>query len=147
MEKTLVIIKPDAVGKKAVGSIIKAFDDFGLKLAALKMIKPSRNVIEQFYSIHKGKPFFQPLVEFMDCAPIVVCVWESENAVSKVRNFIGATDSQKAEKGTIRNLFGTNNRKNAVHASDSLENAENEISFFFKPEEILNYNYDAWISK
>jgi len=83
----------------------------------------------------------------MDCAPIVVCVWESENAVSKVRNFIGATDSQKAEKGTIRNLFGTNNRKNAVHASDSLENAEREISFFFKPEEILNYNYDAWISK
>ena len=147
MENTLVIIKPDAVGKKVVGDIIKAFDNFGLKLVALKMIKPSKETIEQFYSVHKGKVFFEPLVEFMNCGPIVVCVWQSKDVVSKVRSFIGATDSQKAESGTIRNLFGTNNRKNAVHASDSVENAKNEIDFFFKPEEILDYNYDAWISK
>jgi nucleoside-diphosphate kinase len=147
MENTLVIIKPDAVSKKVVGDIIKAFDDFGLKLVALKMIKPSKETIEQFYSIHKGKVFFEPLVEFMNCGPIVVCVWQSDNVVSKVRDFIGATDSQKAESGTIRNLFGTNNRKNAVHASDSTENAKNEIAFFFKPEEILEYNYNAWINK
>ncbi len=147
MENTLVIIKPDAVGKKVVGDIIKAFDNFGLKLVALKMIKPSKETIEQFYSVHKGKVFFEPLVEFMNCGPIVVCVWQSENVVSKVRSFIGATDSQKAETGTIRNLFGTNNRKNAVHASDSIENAKNEIAFFFKSDEILNYDYDAWINK
>lgn len=83
----------------------------------------------------------------MNCGPIVVCVWQSENVVSKVRSFIGATDSQKAETGTIRNLFGTNNRKNAVHASDSIDNAKNEIAFFFNSDEILNYDYDAWINK
>jgi len=147
MEKTLVIIKPDSVCKKVTGDIIKAFDGQDLKLSAMKMVRPSKQDIERFYSVHKDQPFFNPLVDFMACGPIVVCVWQSENAVLRVREFIGSTDSKTAKAGTIRNLFGTNNRKNAVHASDSVENAEKEIAFFFKPEEILEYDYNAWIDK
>ncbi len=136
MEKTLVIIKPDAVEKKYAGDIIKFFYEHGINLVALKMLRPSRQNIEDFYSVHKDKEFFNPLVEFMISGPIIVCVLQAENVILKVRRIIGATDSKKAESGTIRNLFGTDGRRNAVHASDCLENALKETAFFFKKEEI-----------
>ena len=137
MERTLVIIKPDAVSKKYIGDIIKIFDQYKFDLVALKMIRPSRENIEEFYSIHKDKEFFKPLIKFMLSGPIVVCVWQAENIVLKVREIIGSTDSKQAKPGTIRNLFGTDGRINAVHASDSVENANKEICFFFEKEEII----------
>ena len=137
MEKTLVIIKPDAVAKKCAGDIIKIFYGNELELVGLKMISPAKEIMEKFYSVHKEKDFFKPLVEFMVSGKIIICVWRGYNAVLKVREIIGSTDSRQAKAGTIRNLFGTDGRVNAVHASDSLENAEKEISFFFKEEEIF----------
>ncbi|MFA7073595.1 MAG: nucleoside-diphosphate kinase [Endomicrobiaceae bacterium] len=137
MEKTLVIIKPDAVKSRCAGDIIKIFYGNNLELIGLKMIRPSKTVIENFYSVHKEKDFFKPLVEFMISGKIIVCIWSGDNAVFKVREIIGSTDSRQAKAGTIRNLFGTNGRVNAVHASDSLENAEKEISFFFEKTEIF----------
>lgn len=137
MKKTLIIIKPDAVGKKYLGDIIKIFYGNGLNLVALKMLRPQKETIEEFYSVHKGKEFFKHLVEFMVSGKIVVSVWEGENAVFRGREIVGATDSKQAKSGTVRNLFGTDNRRNAVHASDSDENAEKEISFFFAKDEII----------
>jgi Nucleoside diphosphate kinase len=144
MERTCVIVKPDAVCRKFSGDIIKRIDSEGLKLLALKMIKPGMRVIEGFYAVHKDRSFFDQLVKFMNSAPVIVMAWEGEKAVSKVRAVIGATNSKEAVPGTIRNLFGTDNRKNAVHASDSVENAELEIAYFFKPEEQMSYSYGDW---
>jgi len=144
IERTCVIIKPDAVCRKFSGDIIKKFDDEGLKLAGLKMLKPAKPEMEEFYAVHKGKPFFEPLISFICSAPVIVMAWEGENAIMRVRNIIGATNSKEAAVGTLRNLFGTDGRKNALHSSDSPENAKKEVSFFFKPEEIMNYDYNDW---
>ena len=143
-EKTLVIIKPDGVCGKFSGDIIKRFDAEGLKLTALKMLKLSKESAESFYSVHKGKEFFEPLIKFMCSAPVIAMVWEAESAVAKTRSIIGATNSKEAAAGTLRNMFGTDGRRNVVHASDSPENAEKEISFFFKPEEVMKYDYKDW---
>ncbi|MCL2145195.1 MAG: nucleoside-diphosphate kinase [Endomicrobia bacterium] len=144
MEKTCVIIKPDGVCKKVSGDIIKKFDGEGLKLVAVRMIKPEKQVMENFYSVHKDREFFKPLVDFVCSAPVIVMVWEDENAVAKVRGIVGSTNSKEAADGTLRNIFGTDNRRNVVHASDSAENAQKEIAFFFKPEEIAQYDYNDW---
>ena len=131
MEKTCVIIKPDGVCKKVSGDIIKKFDGEGLKLVAVRMVKPEKQVMENFYSVHKDREFFRPLIDFVCSAPVIVMVWEDENAVAKVRGIVGSTNSKEAVGGTIRNIFGTDNRRNVVHASDSAENAQKEIAFFF----------------
>lgn len=144
MERTCVIIKPDGVCKKVSGDIIKRFDGEGLKLVGLKMVRPSRQAMENFYAVHKERDFFKPLIDFICSAPIIVMAWECENAVAKVRNIIGATNSKEAAAGTLRNMFGTDNRRNVVHASDSVENAKKEISVFFGPEEIMRYEYNDW---
>lgn len=144
MEKTCIIIKPDGVCKKVSGDIIKRFYSEGLKLIALKMARPEREVIEQFYEVHKEKEFFKPLVDFMCSAPIIVMVWEGENAVATVRRVIGSTNSKEAAEGTLRNMFGTDGRRNIVHASDSAENAEKEISVFFDEKNIMRYDYNDW---
>lgn len=144
IERTCVIIKPDGVGKKIVGKAISYLEEHNLKLLALKMVRPAKEEIENFYSVHKGKPFFEPFIRFMTSGPIIVSVWEGENCISLVRQIIGNTDSRLAAKGTLRNLYGTDGRKNLVHASDSLENAQQEIDLFFAPEEILKYDENAW---
>lgn len=144
MEKTCVIIKPDGICKKVSGDIIKRLDGEGLKLAGLKMIRPARAEMENFYAVHRGKDFFKPLIDFMCCAPLIAMVWEGEGAVALVRRIIGNTDSAQAAKGTLRNMFGADSRRNAVHASDSAESARREIAVFFKPGEIMEYGYGDW---
>ncbi|MDX2331021.1 nucleoside-diphosphate kinase [Campylobacter hepaticus] len=136
MEKTLSIIKPDAVKKGVIGKILDRFESNGLRIAAMKKIQLSKEQAQNFYAIHKERPFFKDLVEFMISGPVVISVLEGENAVLKNRDLMGATDPKEAKKGTIRADFAQSIDANAVHGSDSLENANIEINFFFKPDEI-----------
>ncbi len=137
MEKTLSIIKPDAVKKGVIGKIIDRFESNGLRIAAMKKLQLSPKVAGEFYEVHKDRPFFGELVEFMTSGPVVVMVLEGENAVAKNRELMGATDPKEAKKGTIRADFAESIDANAVHGSDSLENAEREIKFFFSKIEVL----------
>lgn len=136
MEQTLSIIKPDAVKKNVIGKIISRFEDNGLKIRAIKKIVLSDAVAGAFYDIHKQRPFFNDLVKFMTSGPVVVMVLEGENAVKKNRELMGDTDPKKAKSGTIRADFAESIDANAVHGSDSLENAKNEIAFFFAKTEL-----------
>lgn len=136
MEKTLSIIKPDAVKKGVVGKIIDRFESNGLRIAAIKKISLDTDTAGEFYAIHKERPFYNDLVKFMTSGPVVVMVLEGDNAVRKNRELMGDTDPKKAQPGTIRADFAENIDANAVHGSDSLVNAVNEISFFFAQTEI-----------
>ena len=138
MDKTFSIIKPDATKRKITGSINKLIEDSGLKIIAQKLIKLSENQAKEFYSIHKEKPFFNDLIEYMTSEPVVVQVLSGENAVESYRNIMGATNPENAEPGTIRKLFALNVQENSVHGSDSPENAMKEIEFFFKSDEIFS---------
>lgn len=131
MEQTLSIIKPDAVKKGVIGKIIDRFESNGLRVAKMKKLLLSKSDAEKFYAIHKERPFFGDLVAFMTSGEVVVMVLEGENAVKKNRALMGDTDPKKAAKGTIRADFAESIDANAVHGSDSLENARNEIAFFF----------------
>lgn len=135
-EKTLSIIKPDAVSKNHIGEIIARFEKAGLRVVAAKMKHLSQHDAEGFYAIHKERPFFKDLVSFMTTGPVLIMVLEGEHAVLKNREIMGATDPSKAAKGTIRADFAKTIDENAVHGSDSAENAQTEISFFFTPNEI-----------
>ena len=137
MQQTLSIIKPDAVKKGVIGKIIDRFESNGLRIAAMKKLQLSRSDAEQFYAVHKERPFFNDLVEFMISGPVVVSVLEGENAMTKNRELMGATNPQEAEPGTIRADFAQSIDANAVHGSDSLENANIEINFFFAQREIV----------
>ncbi|EAJ8707158.1 nucleoside-diphosphate kinase [Campylobacter jejuni] len=136
MEKTLSIIKPDAVKKGIIGKILDRFESNGLRIAAMKKVQLSKEQAENFYAIHKERPFFKDLVEFMISGPVVVSILEGEGAVLKNRDLMGATNPKEAKAGTIRADFAESIDANAVHGSDSLENAKIEIEFFFKPNEI-----------
>lgn len=136
MERTLSIIKPDAVKKNAIGKIIDRFESNGLRIAAIRKLQLSTQNAQDFYAIHKERPFFRDLVDFMISGPVVVLVLEGENAVRKNRELMGDTDPKKATKGTIRADFAESIDANAVHGSDSLENAKNEIAFFFSQTQI-----------
>jgi len=136
MEQTLSIIKPDAVAKNVVGQILARFEEAGLRIAATKKTRLSRVDAEAFYAVHKDRPFFNDLVEFMISGPVVVSVLEGENAMAKNRELMGATDPKDAAPGTIRADFADSIDANAVHGSDSLENAAIEIAFFFSQREI-----------
>ena len=144
MERTCILVKPDAVCKNLVGAILERLAKAGLLLRAAKMLKLSTGEAEAFYKEHKGKPFYEPLIRFMTSAPIVATVWEGDGAVAKARMAIGNTNSPEAAPGTIRREFGTNNRYNVVHGSDSAASAEREARFFFKPEEIYTYHENDW---
>jgi nucleoside-diphosphate kinase len=137
MERTLSIIKPDAVAKGVIGKILDRFESNGLRIAAMKKVQLSREDAEAFYAVHKERPFFNDLVDFMVSGPVVVSVLEGENAVAKNRELMGATNPKEAEPGTIRADFAENIDANAVHGSDSLENAKIEIAFFFAEREIV----------
>ena len=136
MEQTLSIIKPDAVAKNVIGEILARFEKAGLRIAATKKVQLSRADAEAFYAVHKERPFFGELVEFMISGPVVVSVLEGENAVAKNRELMGATDPKEAAAGTIRADFAESIDANAVHGSDSLENAAIEIAFFFARRDI-----------
>jgi nucleoside-diphosphate kinase len=137
MQQTLSIIKPDAVKKNVIGKIIDRFESNGLRIAAMKKLQLSEADAKVFYAVHAERPFFKDLVEFMISGPVVVMVLEGENAVLKNRELMGATNPKEAEAGTIRADFADSIDANAVHGSDSLENAEIEINFFFAKREIV----------
>ena len=136
MQLTLSIIKPDAVKKAVIGQILTRFESAGLRIVAAKMTHLSREQAEQFYAIHKERPFFKDLVDFMISGPIMIQVLAGEDAVLKNRDIMGATNPKEAKLGTIRADFADSIDANAVHGSDSLENAATEIAFFFEPHEI-----------
>ena len=136
VERTLSIIKPDAVEKNAAGAILKAIQDSGLRVIALKMIRLTEQQASGFYAVHKARPFFADLVKFMTSGPVVVSVLEGEGAIARWRELMGPTDSKKAPKGTIRGDFGTDVERNASHGSDAPETARIEIAYFFNASEI-----------
>ncbi|GLS04757.1 nucleoside diphosphate kinase [Chitiniphilus shinanonensis] len=136
IERTLSIVKPDAVAKNVVGKIYDRFESAGLKVIAARMKHLSRTEAEGFYAVHKERPFFKDLVDFMVSGPVMIQVLEGENAVLKNRELMGATDPKKADKGTIRADFAESIDANAVHGSDSLENAAIEIAYFFAASEV-----------
>jgi nucleoside-diphosphate kinase len=136
MEQTLSIIKPDAVAKNVIGKILSRFEDAGLRVAATKKVQLSKADAEAFYAVHSERPFFNDLVSFMISGPVVVTVLEGDNAVVTNRELMGATNPKEAEAGTIRADFADSIDANAVHGSDSLENAKIEIEFFFAKREI-----------
>jgi nucleoside-diphosphate kinase len=131
LEQTLSIIKPDAVKKNVVGQILSRFEAAGLRIVAARMMHLSRAEAEGFYAVHRERPFFRPLVEFMISGPVLVQVLEGENAIARNRELMGATDPKKAERGTIRADFASSIDANAVHGSDSPETARIEIGYFF----------------
>jgi len=137
MEQTLSIIKPDAIEKNVIGKIFEYFEKNNLKIIAAKMLHLTKDQAQKFYLVHKDKPVYDSLVDFMTSGPILVSVLSGENAVTKNREIMGATDFKKAKEGTIRKAFASSIEKNAVHGSDSLENAKIEVSFFFKENEIF----------
>lgn len=138
MEQTLSIIKPDAVKKNVIGEIVRRFESNGLRIKAMKLIKLSQKDAEGFYYVHRERPFYKSLAEFMSSGPVVVIVLEGKDAIKKNRDLMGATDPKKADKGTIRADFADNIEQNAVHGSDSAESAKFEIPFLFSSMEMVN---------
>ncbi len=147
MERSLVLIKPDAVQRGLAGEIISRLEKKGLKIVAMKMLHMDKNLAQRHYAIHKGKAFFDDLVNFITSSPVIAIVFQGKNAVEIIRQMMGETDPAKAYRGTIRGDFGIDIGHNLVHGSDSLENASKEIDLFFSAEEIFNYEreLDTWI--
>ena len=137
MDQTFSIIKPDATKRNITGGINKVIEESGLRIIAQKRIKLTNEQAENFYSVHKDKPFFNDLIKYMTSEPVIVQVLSGENCVEKYRSVMGATNPENADEGTIRKLFALNIQENSVHGSDSVENAKIEIDFFFKAEEIV----------
>ena len=148
MERTLILVKPDGVQRCLAGEIISRLERRGLKIVGLKMLQMDRALAEKHYAVHKEKPFFNGLVNFITSGPIIAAVLEGEKAIESTRQTIGATDPKKAAPGTIRADLGIDMEHNLIHGSDSPENAQKEISLFFKPEELLNYtrDIDRWLT-
>ncbi|HEX2199427.1 MAG TPA: nucleoside-diphosphate kinase [Burkholderiales bacterium] len=138
LERTLSIIKPDAVKKNVIGQILARFEAAGLRVVAARMMHLSRAEAEGFYAVHRGRPFFNDLVEFMTSGPVLVQVLEGENAIAKNRELMGATDPRKAAKGTIRADFADSIDANAVHGSDAPDTAKTEIGYFFAASEVFS---------
>ncbi|MFC1953754.1 nucleoside-diphosphate kinase [Chloroflexota bacterium] len=139
MERSLVLIKPDAMKRGLAGTIIGRLQSNGLRLIALRMLQMDNDLAGRHYAIHADKPFFEELIKYITSTPIVAAAFEAEKAVENIRRLMGATDPKKADSWTIRADFGLDIQQNSTHASDSPETAENEIKLFFKEEEIFNY--------
>jgi nucleoside-diphosphate kinase len=144
LQRTLLIVKPDGVGRGVVGKVLDRFESEGFRLLGVRMVRPTQKLMEDFYAEHKGKPFFPPFLKFVTSGPVVATVWEGPDAVARVRGLIGATNSPEAAPGTLRRAWGTDNRRNLVHASDSPASAAREIAFFFRDEETAPYDPEAW---
>lgn len=139
-ERTLTLIKPECVAAHHIGNIIQRIEEAGFEILGIRMLRLQKSEAEQFYLVHKERPFYQELVEYISGGKIVAMVLQKDNCVKAFRNFIGATDPAEAAQGTIRRDFGTNIQNNCVHASDSNENAIKEIAFFFTAREIIATN-------
>ena len=139
MQRTLVLLKPDAIQRRLVSTLLERFERKGLRLVGLKLVQASRALAEQHYAVHKERPFYQSLLQFLTAGPTLAVVLEGREAVLAVRNLIGATDGIKAAPGTIRGDFALSVQNNLIHDSDSPENAEGEIALWFKAEELLTY--------
>lgn len=139
MERTFIMIKPDGVQRHLVGDIIRRFEAKGFTLVGLKLMTVSRELAEKHYDVHKGKPFFNSLVDFIISAPVTAMVWEGESVVSAARKIIGATDPINAEPGSIRGDFGVSIGRNLIHGSDAIETARREIDLWFKEEELVGW--------
>jgi len=137
IERTLSIVKPDAVARGASGEILRRFEEAGLGIVAIKALRLTEEDARGFYAVHKERPFYTSLVKFMTSGPIIVTVLEGEGAIAKNRELMGPTDSREAERGTIRGDFGTDIEKNAVHGSDGVATAKLEIAYFFNATEII----------
>ena len=149
MERTFLAIKPDGVQRALVGEIIRRFEDKGFTLLGLKFMKVSRELAEQHYAVHREKPFFSGLVEFITSGPVVAMVWEGDGLVAAARKMIGATNPLTAEPGTIRGDFGINIGRNIIHGSDAPETAQQEVSLWFKEEELASWqpSLTSWIKE
>lgn len=147
MERTFVMVKPDGVQRGLVGEVISRLERRGLKLVGAKFMQVSRELAEQHYAVHQGKPFYAGLVSYISAAPVLAMVWEGPNAVAAVRQTMGATRPTEAAPGTLRHDFALEVGRNLTHASDSVENGQAEIALWFKPEELLDWQrpVDSWI--
>lgn len=147
MERTLIIIKPDAIQRGLIGEIIRRFENRGLRLVGMKFVQINRELARRHYAVHEGKPFFPGLIDYITSAPVVVMVLEGHQAVELARKTIGATKPVEAGAGTIRGDFGMDVGRNLVHGSDSVENAEKEVALFFSPDELVSWERDTdrWI--
>lgn len=147
VELTLVLLKPDAIQRRLVGTLIGRLERKGLKLIGMKLIRITEDMAAEHYTEHVDKPFYPELRDFVTSSPTVAMAWEGDQAVSAIRALMGATNPFKADPGTIRGDFGLNFTKNLVHGSDSLESAKRELNLFFKPEELLSYeaNDNVWL--
>ena len=147
MERTLLAIKPDGVQRKLVGEIIRRFEAKGFTLVGLKLMNVSRELAETHYGVHRERPFFAGLVDFITSAPVVAMVWEGEGVIASARKIIGATNPLNSEPGTIRGDLGVNVGRNLIHGSDAPETAQQEVSLWFKDEELVNWQPTllAWI--
>lgn len=147
MERTLIIVKPDAVQRGLIGEIIRRLENRGLRLMGMKLIHMSRELASRHYAIHEGKPFYEGLLDYITSAPVVVMAWEGTSAITVARNTIGATRPVEAAAGTIRGDYGLEVGRNLVHGSDSVENGEKEISLFFDADELVAWSRDTdrWI--
>jgi nucleoside-diphosphate kinase len=139
MQQTLILLKPDAVQRRLAGEVIARLERKGLRLVGLKLLKPTRELAEKHYAVHKGKPFYESLLTFLTSGPTVAMVWEGREAVAACRALMGLTDGVKSPPGTIRGDFGLSVQNNLVHGSDSAENASAEIALWFKPDELIAY--------
>jgi nucleoside-diphosphate kinase len=149
MERTLILVKPDAVQRCLAGEIISRLEKRGLKIVAMKLLRMDRALAEKHYAVHREKAFFKDLVDFITSGPVIAAVFEGDKAVEAVRQTMGSTDPKKAAPGTIRADLGLSMQLNMVHGSDSPENAAIEVSNFFKPEEMVSYkrDVDRWITE
>lgn len=140
MEKTFLMVKPDGVQRQLIGKIVSRFEEKGFQLVGAKLMSISTELAEQHYGEHKGKPFFNDLVEFITSGPVFAMVWEGDNVIQTARQLIGQTNPQEAAPGTIRGDFGMFVQKNIIHGSDSQESAEREIKLFFNKDELVEYS-------
>ncbi len=147
MEKTLVLVKPDAVQRGLTGEIISRLERRGLRMIAAKFIQVSQELAETHYAIHKGKPFYEPLIDYITSSPVMAMVWEGPNGVAAVRQTMGATRPTEAAPGSVRHDFGLEVGRNLTHASDSVENGEKEVALWFDEEELVSWQraVDPWV--
>jgi nucleoside-diphosphate kinase len=148
MQRTLILLKPDCVHRRLVGTILQRFEQKGLRLVALKLVRAGRDLAEKHYAVHKGKPFYDSLLSFLTSGPTVAVVWEGREAVAVARNLMGPTDGAKAPPATLRGDFALSVQNNLVHGSDSPENAAAEIALWFRPDELVAFEPvdQAWIA-
>ena len=139
MQQTLILLKPDAIHRRLAGAILQRFEQKGLRLVGLKLVQPDRPLAEKHYAVHKGKPFYESLLQFLTSGPSLAVVLEGREAVTVVREMMGKTDGAKSAPGTIRGDYGISVQNNLIHGSDSPDNARAEIALWFKPEELVSY--------